>query len=327
MKLIEFNNRLDFDRFINTEPKSQFLQSWQWGEFQKVCGYKIWRLGIEEDGEIVAAATLLGKAVLVGRSYFFCPRGPVVQLRITNLELRIKVFDFLFKEIEKIAKCENAIFLRFEPQFQVSSFRFQVSKTIDIQPAKTLILDLSKSEEEILADMHQKTRYNIRLAEKKGVIVREATINEFDNFWKLAEQTGERDGFRLHSRGYYLSMLKNNPDFIKLFFAELDEEILTANIVSFFGDTVTYVHGASNNKFREVMAPYALQWYSIKLAKKLRFKYYDFFGIDEKKWPGVTRFKKGFGGEEVDYPGTFDAVFNKRWYNGYKLLRWIRRKV
>lgn len=326
MKLIEFNNGHDFDRFISAKQKSQFLQSWQWGEFQKKCGSRVWRLGIEENGDIIASATLIFRKLLISRGYFYCPRGPVVQSGIKNLELRIKVFDFFIGEIEKIAKRENVIFLRFEPLFEIKNLKLKITKSLDIQPAKTLLLDLSKTEEEILADMHQKTRYNIRLTEKKGVVVREASINEFDNFWKLAEETGERDGFRLHSRGYYLNMLEDNSNFIKLFFAELNNKVLVANIVSFFGDTVTYVHGASSHKSREVMAPYAMQWHAIKLAKKLGFKFYDFFGIDEKKWPGVTRFKCGFGGEEVIYPGTFDVAFDQRWYNGYKILRWVNRK-
>ena len=95
----------------------------------------------------------------------------------------------------------------------------------------------------------------------------------------------------------------------------------------------SYVHGASANEFRNVMAPYALQWEVIKLAKQKNCKYYDFNGIDEKKWPGVTRFKMGFarfesarqGGEVVEYPGTFDMVFDNLWYNVYKLIRRIRR--
>jgi lipid II:glycine glycyltransferase (peptidoglycan interpeptide bridge formation enzyme) len=85
------------------------------------------------------------------------------------------------------------------------------------------------------------------------------------------------------------------------------------------------MHGASASKYRNVMAPYLLQWHAIKLAKNLGYKYYDFYGVDEDKWPGVTRFKKGFGGREVNYPGTFDLIFNRRWYSVYRMVRKARR--
>ena len=164
-------------------------------------------------------------------------------------------------------------------------------------------------------------------------------------------ETNERDGFRLHGKEYYWKMLFNvqysilnnhsisnnnsisNNQYsisglsIKLFIAKYQNKIIAGNIVAFFGDTVTYVHGASSNEYRNLMATYALQWQSIREAKARGCRYYDFFGIDESKWPGVTRFKKGYGGEEVDYPGTFDAVFDSVLYKMYNWLRWVRRKI
>ena len=132
-------------------------------------------------------------------------------------------------------------------------------------------------------------------------------------------------------------------DFIKLYLAEFDpsipqsdseqassgqeRKIIAGNIVSFFGNTATYVHGASSNEYRNVMAPYLLQWEVIKIVQEKGYKYYDFYGIDEKKWPGVTRFKLGFSGNIVEYPGTFDLAFDNLWYNMYKVLRKIRRLV
>jgi lipid II:glycine glycyltransferase (peptidoglycan interpeptide bridge formation enzyme) len=114
---------------------------------------------------------------------------------------------------------------------------------------------------------------------------------------------------------------------IKLFLAKHDGKVIAGNIVAFFGDTVTYMHGASSNEFRNLMAPYALQWHCIKLAKQSGYKYYDFYGISDDKWPGVTRFKRGFGGKELEYPGTWDAVFDGVKYKIYGLLRKIRRVV
>lgn len=100
---------------------------------------------------------------------------------------------------------------------------------------------------------------------------------------------------------------------------------MSAGIWSFYGDTATYLYGASSDENRSVMAPFLLQWRLIQEAKKEGFRYYDFFGISDKKWPGVTRFKKGFGGETVSYPGTFDVIFDKANYGFYQILRKARR--
>jgi lipid II:glycine glycyltransferase (peptidoglycan interpeptide bridge formation enzyme) len=140
------------------------------------------------------------------------------------------------------------------------------------------------------------------------------------------EETKARDKFRLHSMNYYQKMLKAVP-FIKLLVAEHDGKIIAGNIVSFFGDMATYIHGGSSDEKRNVMAPYLLQWQAIKIAKEKNLKYYDFNGINERLWPGVTRFKKGFGGEEVNYPGTFDLIFNYQKYIFYNILRQVRRKI
>ena len=114
--------------------------------------------------------------------------------------------------------------------------------------------------------------------------------------------------------------------------AKHDSEYVAANIMCFFGDTANYLHGASSNKHRDVMAPHLLQWKAVCDAKKDGFKYYDFWGIapnDDPKhgWAGVTRFKKGFGGEQVNYPGTFDMVVSKKWYLIYKVFRFINRTL
>jgi peptidoglycan pentaglycine glycine transferase (the first glycine) len=156
----------------------------------------------------------------------------------------------------------------------------------------------------------------------------------FESWWKILEQTKERDGFRIHGKDYYKKMLSINnfnsdePRMkLKLLGAFYRQKLIAGNIVSFFGDTAVYVHGASSDEHRNLMAPYFLQWEAIKLARQDNIKYYDFYGIDENKWPGVSRFKKGFGGEEIDYFGTYDLVFDKKWYNVYKLIRKARRLI
>ncbi len=331
MKLIEIKDKNIYNNFVSGQKHSQFLQSWEWGEFNQNIGLRTKVLGLEKNGELIMGLTLLRKNLGFGKSYYYVPRIGVKNLNEIQL-------NFLFEEIRKIAKQEDVLFLRFEPRSELSKVNCQKSivKTLDVQPSKTLILDISKSEEELLKNFKQKTRYNIRLAEKKGVVVREMKDdNDFENWWKVMEETKDRDGFRLHSKKYYREMLTSpQPSLykgeganiiIKLLLAEYKDEIIAGNIVAMFGDMATYVHGASSNKFRNVMAPYLLQWETIKIAKETDIKYYDFYGIDEQKWPGVTRFKLGFNGEEINYPGTFDLVFDMKSYGLYKLIRKIRR--
>ncbi|MCK5320219.1 peptidoglycan bridge formation glycyltransferase FemA/FemB family protein [Candidatus Parcubacteria bacterium] len=322
MKIVKIKDKNKYNNFIKQQKHSQFLQSWEWGEFQKDVGNKVLRFAIENNGKIAFVISLIKKSLPLGMNYFYSPR-------IGVKHLNEEIFIFLFKEIKKITKKEKCIFLRFDPRskFPISNFQFPISKTIDVQPSRTLILDISKPEEEILKQMHQKTRYNIRLAAKKDIDVRviKDIDKYFEEFWQLMAQTENRDGFRLHDKNYYLKMLKFNNKFIKLIAVFYQDKMLCANIVSFFGDMATYVHGASSNENRNLMAPYALQWHTIKLSKAYGFKYYDFNGIDEQKWPGVTKFKKGFGEKEVGYLGTYDLVFDSCKYNLYKLLRKIRR--
>ncbi len=315
MKLVEINKK-QLNGFVSQQKHSQFLQSYEWGELQD----SVLRYGIEDNGKIIFALSLFEKKLPMNKKYFYSPR---IGIKFLNQ----KQLEFLFVEITKILKKEKAIFWRFEPRsrFPISNFQFPIFKTIDIQASQTNILNLDRSEDEILKNMHQKTRYNIRLAERKDVKVRIGNKNDFDKFWEIMNETKNRDGFRLHARKYYEKML--NLDFIELIAAEFQGEIIAANIVSYFGDMASYLHGASSNKQRNIMAPFAIQWFTIKRAKEKGCKYYDFNGIDEFKWPGVTRFKKGFGGGDIVYPGAYDLIINKQAYIVYKTMRAARRML
>lgn len=327
MQIIKIENREQLNNFVGIQQHSQFLQSWQWGEFQDKVSGVVWRIGVEDNGELIATAKIIKKTLPMGKSYFYCGRGPVFKKN----QWSETAAELIFSEIEKIAKDELVMFLRFDPNFEMLEDlkklegTIKINQTLDVQPRKTLVLDLSQSEEDILKQMHQKTRYNIKLAEKKGVKVIEADKSKFEEFWSLLDQTSDRDKFRPHGRSYYQEMLNLDSSFIKLFFAEFEGKLLATAIISLFGDSVTYLHGGSSTENREIMAPYALQWQAIKIAKKSGYKFYDFHGIDEEKWPGVTRFKKGFGGEEINYPGTFDLIFDHGWYSVYQMVRKVRR--
>jgi len=281
-----------------------FLQSTNWLEFQKSLGREVWQI----DSILVIKHNLPFR-----KSYFYSPR----------CESKFLSESFLNK-IKEIAKQENTIFFKAE-SFDLARGKpdlekFGFKKSTNIQPKKTLILDTSKSEQELLNQMHYKTRYNIKLADKKGISVKKDK-SKFEDFWQLIQETSKRDSFRPHPKEYYRKMLEIPG--IELFVAEFKGKIIAANVVVFYDKQAIYLHGASDYEYRNLMAPYLLQWEQIKEAKKRGCLEYDFWGIDERKWPGVTRFKKGFGGREVEYPGAFDLVFQPIWYKIYKIARKI----
>ena len=315
MKLISLDNQKNNDRLAGDE----FLQSWFWGETTLSGKEEVERFGAEERGELVALATIIRKPLFGPFSYWYIPRGPRGDRRGV---------EFILKELKK--KKPRAVFVRFEPEDYVHDKEVikNLVRTLDWQPAKTLMLDLNLSEDELLQAMHQKTRYNIRLAEKKGVTVcpGENSEEDFKEFWRLMSLTGERDGFRLHSFSHYRKLLEADKN-IKLFFATYQGKNIAAGLFCFFGSRATYLHGASDNEARSLMAPYLLQWELIKYAKKNGYQHYDFYGISEEKWPGVTRFKLGFGGFTKDYPGTHDFIFRPGIYHFYEFLRRQRRRI
>ncbi|MFA6194811.1 MAG: peptidoglycan bridge formation glycyltransferase FemA/FemB family protein [Patescibacteria group bacterium] len=342
MESFYFTKKEELDAFIEgiaDARGAEFLQSWQWGELLQAEKAEILRIGARSEGNILAAATIIKNSLPGGYHYWYSPRGIVFKSGLSKEE-RAKAEDFLLLELKKLDK--RAVFFRIEPKEKIASRRFKIEKTLDLQPKQTLILDLTLNEDDLLKAMHQKTRYNINLATKKGIEIKEGSSEDFPEFWRLMNLTGERDDFRLHSAEHYRSLLENratdrnvksglsgqaNSNFIRLFFASYEGRNIAAGMFCFWGDKVTYMHGASDNEFRNVMAPYLLQWSLIKIAKKEGYKYYDFYGIDEKKWPGVTRFKLGFGGRIENYSGTHDVIFSPVLYGFYEFIRKIRRLI
>jgi len=303
MEFKEITNKEEWENEISLQKQAQFLQSWGWGEFQKGLGRKIWRLALGGYYVLVIKMDLP-----LEQSYLYAPR------------LNFLLDKDIFNRLKELAQVEKNSFLRLELVLEQDLDLFGFKKTNNVQPGQTLLLDLIKSEDELLAEMHPKTRYNIRLAEKKGVKIKEGNFNDLGVFYELMVNTFERKGKKLFNKDYYQKMMSTLP-YAKLYLAEYAGRILCANMVLFYGDTVTYLHGGSSDENKNIMAPHLLQWETIKKAKELGYKYYDFWGIDETKWPGVTRFKKGFGGFEVNYGGTYDLALNKFWYTAYQISK------
>jgi lipid II:glycine glycyltransferase (peptidoglycan interpeptide bridge formation enzyme) len=311
---------------------NNFLQSWEWGEFQKSLGREVRRLSW--DNKIFVQAIKMN--LPLGKNYWYIPHAPVIISQtpeafaaMSELVDELGKHGVLFLRVDPIARIEPST----EEQKQERSNRL-LEFVPSTQPRCTRVLDLSRTEELLLSQMHQKTRYNIRLAQKKGVEVREGPI---EDFFKLNKQTKQRDNFVSHPDSHYKKMFDSLPGgFIKIWNAECDGKVLSSNIILYFGDTATYAHGASSNENRELMGSHLLQWNVIQDAKSKGLKYYDFYGVNpedeehaayKESWKGISRFKQGFGGELICYPHSFDLIYKNGWYTLYKLLRKFRRLV
>ncbi len=313
-----------WDGFVSEQSADGgLLQSWGWGELQISQGKQIFRLAVEDNNEIKAVAQVIKQPLPLKFNYFYLPRGPIVK------DLKDKeTLDFLFVEIKKIAEKEKAIFLRFDPAWPIENLEELKSRKLisvgQVQPKKTLILDLNLSEEDLLKQMKAKTRYNIKVAQKHGLKLAEGE-EYFEDFWRLMEQTSDRDEFSAHSKKYYEKLVKVLGKFglVDLLVVKDGDKVAAAMIASFFGHWAVYLHGASDYNLRDKMAPYLLQWQGILLAKKLGCISYDFWGVDEKKWPGVTRFKVGFAPEKnlTEYVGAWDESYRNFWYNIYRRIK------
>lgn len=219
---------------------------------------------------------------------------------------------------------------------------YRLIPTNSVQPRQTSIIDLTQDDATILARMHSKHRYNLRIAERFGVnvsIYSENLTNYFPHFWELLSQTASRQGFRTHPKHYYVEMLRAlEPEgMVHLLFAEHADRTLATLLLITYAGTATYLHGGSAADGREVKAPNKLHWEAIQLAKRLHCTQYDLWGVEAVQdsaghWvpreghasEGVSRLKLGFGGDVVNYPGCFDVVIDPFWYSAYKSIRALR---
>ena len=327
IKLISEKNQWN-DWLKMTLKFSPFTQSWEWGDILIAEEKKVERLAVVEGDLVLAQAQVVYTNIPFGWKYAFCPKGPVVSGK-TQIK-KEGVYEVLFAYLKKI----DCIFLRTEPADKIINSKFKVHRSIDINPPATLILDLSKSEDDILKNMHQKTRYNFNLAQKKEIRVEEK--KDFVVLWSLMNETGKRDSFRLHAKDHYEKILASS--LTRQWVAYANDKPIACCVFIGFGNTFTYLYGASSYESRSLMAPHLLQWEGIKMGKRLGYKWYDFFGVAPKindgdeyfcdpkhQYAGVTRFKLGFGGEPYQTTGTWDIVIDNTKYKLYNILRRLRR--
>jgi len=290
---------------------ASFLQSREWEEIQNAMGRTTARIG---------SVLLIRHDLPLGFRYLYAPR-PIVSDG-----------DAFLDEVAEYARGIGAMFLRVEPEraFSIQHSIFNIAEVEGVQPRKTIVLALSKSDAELLSAMHPKTRYNIRLAERHGVAVRwEEGSGAVRKFYGLLRETGVRDRFRLHPERYYeVLAAKRSPEFSNLLaFAYHNGELAAAAMINAYRGRATYLHGASAHALRHAMAPQLLHWEVMRAMCSRGCRTYDLWGIDERRWPGITRFKLGFGGMEVSHPPAYDVVFRSVPYALYRLQHDLRRRA
>ncbi len=304
---------------------THIIQSWQWGEFRQKLGIPLERYGIFEGKKLKSAFQItFHKIPLTSQFVGYLPKGPFPDKDFADA-------------LSKIGKEKKCTFIKIEPDVDMSNFKSQMPKVdSSFKPSKkplftkyNFVLDLTKSEEDLLKDMHPKTRYNINLASKKGVMVKEVSDEKsLGIYLKLYFETTKRQNYLGHNENYH-----------RLVFETLKKEGMARLLIAFyhppqarnplplaawmllnFKDTLYYPYGGSSLLHKDLMASNLLAWEAIKLGKKLGLKKFDMWGSlgpDPDKadpWYGFHRFKKGYGGDLVEYIGSFDIIFNKPLY-------------
>ncbi len=326
MNVIEVMDGQAWDAFVATQPLAQFTQSWAWGELQASLGKPVKRFAFAERGHWVATMQMEYRARRFGSGYWFAPRGPVFASSLPVAERQEAMHELIKALLDRKDLRENCLFWRVEPVSEVArpegllplSFR----RNLAANPASTYVIDLSLDEEDLLKAMHEKTRYNIRVAEKHGVMVRTSTDpRDLETFLTLMAETAKRDGFVQHDDAYLRATFAalSGRGMARVRLAEWQGKALAANFEVLYGDTVTYLYGASSSQERQVMAPYAIHWAAMQDAKRDGHRLYDMWGANPQSkamyyykdsWEGITRFKKNWGGRLVNLVGTWDLPFN-----------------
>jgi peptidoglycan pentaglycine glycine transferase (the first glycine) len=339
-------DRTRFDRCVAAMPRPDFLQTWEWGELKATTGWTPIRLLATSDGTDIAAMSILERRVPGLGVLHYAPRGPLMDWsRESTVRACLAAAADLGRE-------RGAVALKIDPGVPdgdatcLSALQrngFQALKTGEnfegVQPQHVMHLPIEgRSADDLLASFHPKTRYNIRLAERRGVRVRVGRREDLPAFYDALLETARRDHFVVRARTYFESMydtcLANGIG--RLWLAEAQDGELLAGAIAFqLGGITWYLYGASRNARRELMAPYAVQWSMIHWAMEAHCRLYDFRGVSGDLSPhnplyGLYRFKKGFGADLVRYVGEFDRPYRplRLWayHRALPVARWLVRR-
>ena len=333
--------------FVNSNSNTHFMQSSEWARVKGNWKNEV-ILVRDDSGKIAGCmSVLIQKIPVLNYSMLYCPRGPVC-----DADDKI-VFGKLMDSLKELAKREKAFIFRMDPAIPNSNEEFRnlarengislksnINHDINkvIQPKYEMQLNIKgKTEDELLASFSQKTRYNIRLAAKKGVTIEEGTEDDIDEFFSILTETSQRDQFTIRNVSYYKKVyeIMKEKDHVKLYFARFNDKRIATTLEIIYGNKAWYLYGGSLREHSNVMPNYLLQWTMIKEAMKRGCEFYNFGGVsgyidEHASGYGVFRFKKGFNPEFIEYVDELDIVFkpfiNTLFNIANKVRRLLRRK-
>ncbi len=336
-KSLQIEDKNEWERFVLAQKPQTFLQSWNWGETNREIGNQVIRLGFFDSNKQVGCAQIIEERARRG-PYFLIPGGPLLDWKNESLVL------FVVDELKKLARQEKVWFIRTRPELLDSSENKNILASLGFVPApmhlsaeNTWVLDITPDEEKLLAGMRKTTRYLIRQSLSKGLTVESHHDSKQINvLTRLQEETVLRHKFV----GFSEKLFKAQMDIFGqdkealLFICKKEKETLAAAIIIFYGECAYYHHSGSTGKYRELPFSYFLQWNIIKQAKSLGFNKYNFWGIaandnPKHRFAGVTIFKKGFGGEQIDWLHAHDLPISRFYWPtfAFETLRRISRRL
>ena len=334
-------SKKQYSEFLQKHERCNFQQSLEWGEI-KTNWKKEVILAEDEQKNIIGSLCVWIRKIPIFGNIMYSSRGPVCNIH------DMAVLKQLTDGAKELAKKYNAFVLRIEPDILSSDQDFRNVITglgykikddaknfrEEIQPRYVFRLNIKdKTEDEIFAGFHQKTRYNVRLAKRKGVEIKEGTKEDLKDFHKIMVETGSRDGFIIRSLDYFERMYDcMEPKHMKLLMAYYNNEPIAGTIPIFYGNKTWYLYGASSNEHRNLMPNYLLQWEMIKYSIENKKDMYDFrgvVGIVDESHPqyGLYRFKKGFNAEFTEFLGEIYLNPRPIIYKLYKISEKLYKKL
>ena len=335
----------EYEAFVQSHPKGNFAQSYLWGKQKPMWQWDAIAVRGEDGAIRGSLAVMTRKVPGIGRTLMYGCRGPVCDLDDRE------TFSQLLDGAKVLAKKYKSYVIKIDPDVPSSntafssmlqSFGFRAKeggKNFEaIQPRYVFRLNVEgKTEEELLANFHQKWRYNIRLAERKGVTVRICGKEMVPAFSDLMLTTGVRDGFVTRKPEYFAAMLDNLGEHARLYMAfDPNDTPIAGTLAIHYGDKVWYLYGASSNEHRNLMPNYLLQWRMIQWAVETNCRIYDFRGVsgdvsEDNPLYGLFRFKQGFGGDFTEFVGEMDLALSPVIYwaveHGTSVFKELRKQV
>lgn len=320
-----------WDELLQSYPDAHLLQTSSWAAFKQAFGWSAVRVRAEH-----CAAQILLRRLQLGSSIAYLPKGPLGTQ-----------WQELWPQVDALCHQHHAIFLQVEPDLfeplpnEVRTLWLAgfTPEEHTVQPRRTIIVDLTQDEDQLLAAMKQKTRYNIRLAQRHGVKVRPSA--DLEGFYRMMQTTAQRDGFALHSAEYYRKAYEifEPQGQAVLLEAVLNQKPLAYLMIFLQHERAWYFYGASDDENRNLMPTYLLQWEAMRWAKANGVKTYDLWGIPDEDeavleeqftsrsdslW-GVYRFKRGFGGQVLRSAPAFIRVYKPLLYKAYQMMQTRRQ--